>query len=385
MKKPATGYLLPMRPRNPDEEHRAASPLELFFDLVFVVAVSFSSVQFHHMAVEGHLGGGLLGYLMVFFAIWWSWMNFTWFATSFDTDDWLYRILTFVQMTGVLVLASGAADAMAKHDFTMITIGYAIMRLALVTQWIRAAATNPELRTTATRYAAGITVVQAAWIARLFLPDTAGFIGFFVLVIAEIAVPVFAESHRSTPWNTRHITERYSLFTLILLGESILASANAVVESLHNTQNISQLMLIAGAGLITAAGMWWVYFSREHHELITSLGSSLTYGYFHYFIFAAAGAFSVGVEVAIDQAAGESHITGAVAAATLTVPVAAFALGVWLLVLRRRLSTARNAVFIAGACIILAGTFLPSVLPVVATALGITISVFAVEEPRLQR
>lgn len=59
------------------------------------------------MAVEGHLGGGLLGYLMVFFAIWWSWMNFTWFATSFDTDDWLYRILTFVQMTSVLVLASG--------------------------------------------------------------------------------------------------------------------------------------------------------------------------------------------------------------------------------------------------------------------------------------
>ncbi len=379
MKNPRTGYLSPMRPRNPEEQHRAASPLELFFDLVFVVAVSFSSVQFHHMSVEGHLGSGLLGYLMVFFAIWWSWMNFTWFATSFDTDDWLYRILTFVQMTGVLVLASGAAAAMEDHDFTMITIGYVIMRLALVSQWIRAAANNPELRTTAIRYALGIAIVQAAWIARLFLPETAGFIGFFVLVIAEIAVPVWAESHRATPWNTHHITERYGLFTLILLGESILASANAVVESLHTTQNITLLLMIAGSGLVTAAGMWWIYFSREHHTLITSLRSSLTYGYFHYLIFAAAGAFSVGIEVAIDQAAGESKTTGALAAATLTLPVAVFIIGIWLLVLRSELSRAGNIGFLAGVCVILLGMTQPSILPVAITTLGTVICVVVLE------
>lgn len=68
----ARGLLPRMRPRDPDEQHRAASPLELFFDLVFVVAVSFSSQQLHHMEADGLLGQAILGYLMVFFAIWWA-------------------------------------------------------------------------------------------------------------------------------------------------------------------------------------------------------------------------------------------------------------------------------------------------------------------------
>jgi len=371
-----------MLPRNPKEPHRAASPLELFFDLVFVVAVSFASVQLHHMAAEDHLGAGVIGYLMVFFAIWWSWMNFSWLATSFDTDDWLYRVLTFVQMAGVLVLASGAAQAMEDHDFTVITFGYAIMRLALVAQWIRVAKSATELRTTAIRYAVGIMLVQVAWLLRLLLPETAGFIGFFVLMLAEISVPAWAESHQHTPWHPHHITERYGLFTLILLGESILASANAVVESLHSIEHLSLLMIIAACGLVIAAGMWWIYFARSHHHLIHSLRSSLTYGYSHYFIFAAAGAFSAGVEVAIDLAAGESEISGIAAAATLNVPVALFAAGVWLLVLRRQLSAARNSVFLLGVAFIPAGLFLPSVLPVAAAAAGMIVCVFAVEEPR---
>jgi len=375
-------FLQPMLPRNPKEPHRAASPLELFFDLVFVVAVSFASVQLHHMAVEDHLGAGVIGYLMVFFAIWWSWMNFSWLATAFDTDDWLYRLLTFVQMAGVLVLASGAAQAMAEHDFMIITIGYAIMRVALIAQWIRVAMSSEEMRTTAIRYALGIALVQVAWFIRLLLPETAGFIGFFVLMIAEISVPAWAESHRNTPWHPHHITERYGLFTLILLGESILASANAVVESLHTTEHLSLLMTIASCGLIIAAGMWWIYFARGHHHLIRSLRSSLTYGYFHYFIFAAAGAFSAGVEVAIDLAGGESEISGITAAATLNVPVALFAAGIWLMVLRRELSTARNTVYLLGIALIVAGIFLPTVLPVVAAAVGMIVCVVAVEQPR---
>ncbi len=368
-----------MLPRDPHEPHRVASSLELFFDLVFVVAVSFSSLQLHHMAAEDHLGAGVVGYLMVFFAIWWSWMNFSWLATSFDTDDWLYRILTFVQMAGVLVLASGVVQAMEEHDFTVITFGYAIMRLALVSQWIRVAMSNTVLRKTALRYAVGILLVQVAWFIRLLLPETAGFIGFFVLVAAEISVPVWAESHHPTPWNPHHITERYGLFTLILLGESILASANAVVESLHTIEHLSLLMIIAACGLVTAAGMWWIYFSRKHHPLIKSLQSSLTYGYFHYFIFAAAGAFSAGVEVAIDVAGGESEITGLTAAATLNVPVALFVAGIWILLLRKEFSTSRNVVYLCGNALILIGLFLPSVLPVVAAALGMIICVVATE------
>ncbi|MEH3033517.1 MAG: low temperature requirement protein A, partial [Aeromicrobium erythreum] len=94
--------LHPMQARDPEEPGRTASTLELFFDLVFVVAVSIAAVSLHHELTEGHVVHGVVAFASVFFAIWWAWMNFTWFATSFDTDDWLYRVLTFLQMGGVL-------------------------------------------------------------------------------------------------------------------------------------------------------------------------------------------------------------------------------------------------------------------------------------------
>ena len=114
--------LLPMRPRDPGESGRTASTLELFFDLVFVVAVSVASVELHHALTEDHVVDGLVSYAMVFFAIWWAWMNFTWFATSFAVDDWLYRVLTLVQMAGVLVLAIGAALSLVAYR-VMVRIG----------------------------------------------------------------------------------------------------------------------------------------------------------------------------------------------------------------------------------------------------------------------
>ncbi len=109
---------------------------------------------------------------MVFAAIWWAWTNFTWFASAFDTDDWLYRVLTIVQMGGVLVLAADVHDAMVDGTWGMATWGYVIMRLAMVVQWSRLAASDPELRRTALRYAVGIAVVQVVWVSRIaFSPE----------------------------------------------------------------------------------------------------------------------------------------------------------------------------------------------------------------------
>src|SRR6476646_9266299 len=122
--------LLPMRPRDPREPGRTASSLELFFDLVFVVAVSNAAVQLHHALTEDHVAAGLFSYATVFFGIWWAWMNFTWFATSFATDDWLYRVLTIVQMSGVLVLAAGVEPAFIDHNLTVMVIAYVVMRAA---------------------------------------------------------------------------------------------------------------------------------------------------------------------------------------------------------------------------------------------------------------
>ena len=127
-----------MAGRSVEEEHRAATPLELFFDLVFVVAVAQASNELHHGLAEGKVGFSVLSFAMVFFAIWWAWMNVTWFGSAYDTDDIPYRIAMFVEMTGALILASGIPRAFEQQDWTIVTIGYVVMRLALVPQWLRA-------------------------------------------------------------------------------------------------------------------------------------------------------------------------------------------------------------------------------------------------------
>jgi low temperature requirement protein LtrA len=100
-----------MSRRDSGQEGRVATPLELFFDLCFVVAVAAVSDRLHHALVEDEVGHGIIGYLLVFFGIWWAWMNFTWFASAYDTDDIAYRLTTFVQISGVLVLAAGVPRA----------------------------------------------------------------------------------------------------------------------------------------------------------------------------------------------------------------------------------------------------------------------------------
>ena len=95
-----------------------------------MVAVAQAAATLHHAIAEGHVGHGAARYLMVFFAIWWAWMNFTWFASAYDTDDALYRLATLVQIAGALVLAAGVPRAFDDGDFAVVTLGYVIMRLA---------------------------------------------------------------------------------------------------------------------------------------------------------------------------------------------------------------------------------------------------------------
>jgi low temperature requirement protein LtrA len=100
-----------MTERDPTEAHRAATPLELLFDLCFVVAVALGAAALHHELAQGRVTHGVVSYLLVFFAIWWPWVNFTWFASAYDTDDVLYRLVTFVQIAGLLVVAAGVPQA----------------------------------------------------------------------------------------------------------------------------------------------------------------------------------------------------------------------------------------------------------------------------------
>jgi len=357
-----------MAPRDPAQRHRAATPLELLFDLVFVVAVGLAATNLHEIEAGGHLASAVFSYCLVFFSIWWAWVNFTWFATSFDTDDWLYRVMTVVQMAGVLVLAAGVHDAMVDGDFTIGIIGYVLMRLALVGQWIRAAVSSPRYRRTALRYAVGVVLVQVLWVASLALPLEFRPVATPFLILAEVLVPVWAETGaETTQWHTHHLAERYSLFTLIVLGEGLVASANAVIDALAHTEHLGSLLTLAACGLVITVGMWWIYFSREQHDHIRSLPTALLFGYGHYVVFAAAGALPAGIEVAVQADAGHGGLTDAAVAATVAVPVALFVLSIWWLAIRPSLPLRVNALVVALTLAVVASIAVPAVsLPLTA-------------------
>jgi low temperature requirement protein LtrA len=328
-----------MVPRDPEEEHRASTPLELFFDLTFVAAVAQAGAGLHQGLVDGNARHVLIIYPLVFFAIWWAWMNFTWFASAYDTDDVLYRLAVLVQMIGVLILAAGVPRALDHWNFDLMVAGYVVMRMAMVSLWLRAAFSDPPRRTTALRYAGGITLVQICWVLSLFLPLTGRFVVFAVGGVAELAVPIFAEASSRTTWHAGHMAERYGLFTIIVLGEAILATSIGVRTALANRATFGELAPDLVGALLIVFSLWWIYFDLPSDEIVRRvrrdfderLNGAFAWGYGHYFVYASAAATGAGLTVAIDQATGHSRLTSLEAGFVETVPVAVYLVAVWAL------------------------------------------------------
>ncbi|MFE2429151.1 low temperature requirement protein A [Streptomyces sp. NPDC059373] len=365
---PRTAWLRPMTARDPAEPHRASTPLELLFDLCFVVAVAQVAAQLHHALSGDHASTGVVSYLMVFFAIWWAWMGFTWFASAYDVDDVPYRLTTFVQITGILILAAGVPRAFTEHDFTLPVIGYVIMRTGLVSQWLRAARSHPQGRATALRYAVGTVAIQCAWTGWLFLPHSWQTAAFVALGLLDVCVPIWSEAAGQTPWHPHHIAERYSLFTLIVLGESVLAATLAVQQAIDERETPLALFSVAGGGLLIVFSVWWLYFAKPAAQFLTSNRAGIPWGYGHYLIFASAAAVGAGLAVNIDYATHHAHISHTAAGATVTVPVTVFLLVLYVLHIRpHHVPLLHNLLSPVAAALVLAMTF--TGIPVLATGL----------------
>ncbi|MET7981320.1 MULTISPECIES: low temperature requirement protein A [unclassified Streptomyces] len=349
-----------MTARGRDEVHRVASPLELLFDLCFVVAIAQAGGELVHAVAEGHAGQGILDYAMIFFAIWWAWMNFSWFASAYDNDDVLYRVVTLVQIAGVLVLAAGVSKAFGSHDFLVVWLGYAIMRFAMIAQWLRVArSTEGTERTTALRYAGGVLLCQIGWLGLLFAPEASRPWVFLVVAVAELCVPLYAEKDFTTSWHPHHIAERYGLFTIIVLGETIAAATVAVKSAVDEHDALGELLPIAAGGLLIVFSAWWIYFVVPIHGHLRSSGQAFLWGYGHYLIFASAAAIGAGLEVAVEQTVGTAHISALSASAAVTLPTALYFLTVWGLHSRHfKVGIAQQLVLPTTALLVILCTFL---------------------------
>jgi low temperature requirement protein LtrA len=169
---------------------------------------------------------------------------------------------------------------------------------------------------------------------------------------------VLAERARRTPWHPGHIAERFGLFTIIVLGESILSAAFAVQAALDAGGSVGSLFAIAGGGLLTVFGMWWLYFAKPAHRFLTSNRRGFIWGYGHYLIFASAAAVGSGLAVTVDHAARHIVLDRTATGAAVTVPVAIYLLTTWWLHHHpHHVGGRRDLLSPAAALLVLAGTF----------------------------
>lgn len=323
-----------MAGRDPQQSHRASTPLELLFDLTFVVAFGQAGDQLAHALAEAHTASGILAFVFAVAATCWAWINFSWFASAYDTDDWFYRLSTMVQMIGVVVFALGIPGFFAslEHgghvDNGVLVSGYVVMRVALIGQWLRAATQDPEHRGTALRYALFVGVAQAGWVAVaiLSLDVVPFFVCAGVLFAVEFLGPVLAERHSSgSPWHPHHLAERYGLLAIITLGEGIFGTVAAVSVLVQEQGWSGEAVIVVIAGVGLTFGLWWTYFTMPSGRILARFRSRLfAWGYGHIAIYGSVVAVGAGLHVSAYVIEGHSSIGVVGAILAVAVPALLF-------------------------------------------------------------
>lgn len=330
-----------MAGRDPHEAGRVATPLELLFDLTFVVAFGIAASQFAHLLAEGHVAAGLAGFFFAMFAVCWAWINFSWFASAYDTDDWVYRLTTMLQMVGVIILALGLPQMYAsiEHgghvDNAVVVAGYVVMRVAMVAQWLRAARQDPQRRKACLTYALWITVAQIGWVAAIFVhtsvPVTIAIV--LALVLIEIMGPVIAEVRQGgTPWHAHHIAERYGLFTIIALGEGVVGTVASLTAVVGEQGWSVEAVFVAVAGIGLTFGMWWTYFVLPQADILHARRErSFWFGYLHIVVFASIVATGAGLHAAAYYIEEHSELSSTATVMTVVIPVGIYILAIYVL------------------------------------------------------
>lgn len=336
--------LVPMTGRDPEEHGRAASPLELLFDLTFVVAVGTAASQFAEMLAEGHAIQAITAFTLAMFAISVAWISFSWFASAFATDDWLYRALTMLQMIGVVVFSLGlpamfhSLEEGDHLELRTMVIGYVVMRIAMVAQWWRAARESPPFHKVGMANILWTMIAQAGWIVVAFteLPLAAVLAAFVVLGVLELVLPLLTQGRAGgTPWHPHHVAERYGLFAIITLGEGVvgtIASSGELLGGADGTQWSANAIAVVVAGVGLTFGMWWVYFTTPFGDILTHRRNrGYLFGYGHIPLFIGIAGAGAGLHVAGLHLEHHTKISDAAVVLSLALPVGLYLLMVYLL------------------------------------------------------
>ena len=234
---------------------RKVTWLELFFDLVFVAAVAQVASPLHHH----YTPDGLFRFVVLFVLIWWAWVGHATFATRFEGDTSVQRALTLLQMFLVAVMAANATDALDSRSSAGFAAAYAMMRFLLVFQYFRARRV-PQAENLSARHLAGHGAAAVLWLASALIPAPLRFVLWAVALLIDLGTPWTTVGDTVTaPPDAEHLPERVGLFTIILLGESVIAV-------MHGMESQEHWSVPAASAAFLGMGMtfllWWAYFER---------------------------------------------------------------------------------------------------------------------------
>jgi len=309
---------------------RRASWLELFFDLIFVAAVAQVGVPLG----QDYTLHGLARYALMFLLIWWAWLGHTMYSTRFDTDDVVQRLLTLIQIFAAAAMAANAKAAFDSRDSAGFAAAYAVLRAVLVVQYLRARRLT-ETRRLTTLYAVGFGVAAFLWGVAAIIPAPMRFWLWSAALLIDLGTPWLAvqDTHNCPP-DAEHLPERFGLFTIILLGESVAA----VMHGMESQDMWSPSAAISAfTGLSLAFGYWWWYFdgargaAKRHVTSNRKILLFQIWSYAHLPLYLCVAVVGVGVEHVISLPQG-AHLhredawilTGAAAALMTTLTIIGF-------------------------------------------------------------
>lgn len=282
-----------------DEGH--ATWLELFYDLVFVVAVSqvAERLEVHASLISA------LAYAVLFIPVWWAWIGAVFYANRFGSDDVVDRLFVLLQIAVVTVMAVTVGTAYSRDDGFGFPLAYASIRLILVVEYLRAGHYAVEARPVTARYAFGFGVAAALWASSVLVPPPTRYIFWGLGLIVDFATPISAgQLHaRFAPRGT-HLPERLGQFLLIVLGATFAGVVMALREFRWNPPGV----VTSSFALVLAFGFWWLYFDRVDDSVIRAareegrIGPYQMWLYAHLPLAAGVAAAGVGSEYAITAA-----------------------------------------------------------------------------------
>lgn len=295
-----------LRPLENTNEERHASWLELFFDLVFVLAVA----QVAHHLSEHVSWSGFAHFAALFVPVWWAWVGYTFYADRFESDETVFRLFIFAGMLGITALAVNTHGAFGDAGRAF-TLSYVFLRVVLIALYVRAAIYVPLARDLCVRYIAGFSIGAALWLVSAFVAPPARYWLWAAGLAFEIGAPILSwKVARRTPYDASHIPERFGLFTIIVLGEAIISVAAGVSGTEWGWR--AGLAAIVGFGL--AVALWWIYFEFANTCAVRQgwqTNSAPVYLYGHLPIALAIVTAGIGAKQAITEAGSGSLSAGA--------------------------------------------------------------------------